>query len=84
MAEVKVPTEAQVVVAPLGVHPPMEEVHLQKPFEAEQTEAGAFLTGGPTGEETNEPGGTNIKTFRQMANNNQRYIYLRYSKSPAL
>ena len=45
MAEVKVPTEAQNLVAPFGVHPPMEEVHLQKTFEAEQTEAGAFLTG---------------------------------------
>ena len=56
-------------------------MHLQKPFEAGQTEAGAFLTGGPTGEETYEPGGTNIKTFRQMANNNQRSIHLRYSKN---
>ena len=28
----------------------MEEVHLQKTFQAEQTEAGTFLTGGPTGE----------------------------------
>ena len=45
----------------------MEEVYLQKTFEVEQTEAGAFLTGGPTGEETYEPGGTNIETFRQMA-----------------
>ena len=56
----KVPTEAQALVAPLRVHPPMDEVNLQKPFEAAQTEAGAFLTGGPTGEETYEPNCTNI------------------------
>ena len=56
----------------------MEEVHLQKNFEREQTEAGAFLTVVPTGEES---GGTNIKTFRQKANNNQRFIHLRYSKT---
>ena len=79
MGEVKVHTEAQALVAPFRVHPPMEEVHLQKTFEVEQTEAGLSIQGDQQVKK-HESGGTNIKTFRQMANNDQRSIRLRYSK----
>ena len=43
MAEVKVPTKAQALVAPFAVHPFMEERHLQKNLQGRTNRSRGFL-----------------------------------------